>query len=94
MYNVRIIIILYPTVSCDRFSAETYSVTFVNGTTSEILLIEITDDGIYEGDESFTLQIQDSFQDLVTLGSISTTTVVVEEDEAGKIPIFEYSMLS
>ena len=87
---------LYPTVSCDRFSAQIYTVTIVNGTASETLAIDITDDGIYEGDESFTLEIQDNLQNLVTLGRISTATVVIEEDEDSKLEfvvIFEYSVL-
>ena len=81
-------------MSCDEFSAETYTVTFANGTTSEILPINITDDGIYEGDESFTLEIQDGLQDLVSLGTTRTATVVIEEDEESKILNFEYSVLS
>ena len=88
--------ILHPTVSCDRFSAATYTVTIVSGTTSAVLPIEIADDGIYEGDESFTLEILNSLQNLVTLGRISTATVVIEEDEDSKmelVVLFEYSVL-
>ena len=86
---------------CDRFSETTFDVIFPNGTTTVTFLINITDDDIYEGDESFTLQIQDSLPNLVTLGEPSIATVVIQEDENSKyvtcicefISLFAYSLV-
>ena len=66
---------------CDQFSETTYDVIFPNGTTTVTFFINITNDDIYEGDESFTLQIQDSLPTLVTLGEPNIATVVIQEDE-------------
>ena len=71
-------------IECDQFNAETYEVFIRNGTTTRTISINITNDDIYEGDESFTLQIDSSLPDLVTLGQQNTATVVIQEDEKRK----------
>ena len=70
---------------CDRFSATSIEVIILNGTTRQTFPINITNDDVYEGDESFTLEIQDSLPNLVTLDQTSSTaTVVIQEDEDSK----------
>ena len=69
---------------CDRFSASSIDVIILNGTTRQTFPINITNDDVYEGDESFTLEIQDSLPTRVTLGETSTATVVIQEDEDSK----------
>ena len=74
----------YLVEECDQFSETTYEVIFSNGTTTVTFSINITNDDIYEGDESFTLQIQDSLPALVTLGEPNIATVIIQEDEDSK----------
>lgn len=82
-YFVKLFV-LHLSGECDRFSETTYDVVFPNGTTKVTFPINITNDDIYEGDESFTLQIQGGLPNLVTLGEPSIATVVIQEDEDSK----------
>ena len=75
---------MYFTGECDNFQSGPFEVLFPNGTTTVKFPINITDDDVYEGDESFTLVIDDSLPDLVVLGTPYRATVVVKDDERSK----------
>jgi len=93
-YQIRnkfasIIILLFTsflfTVECDQFRATPFDVNFPNGTTLATFSINIINDDIYEEDETFTLDILNSFPSFVVLGDPSTATVVIQEDEDRKL---------
>ena len=52
-----------------------------NGTTKVTFPINITDDDVYEGDESFTLAIDRNLPNLVNLGTTYRATVLIKDDE-------------
>ena len=72
------------TGECDSFQPGPFEVHFPNGTTRVKFPINLTDDDVYEGDESFTLAIVNNLPNLVVLGTPYRATVVVRDDEKSK----------
>ncbi len=56
-----------------------YTLTFPSYSTGHRLLVNITDDQVYEGDETFEVQIVPP--DGVSVGSVGTATVTLRDDE-------------
>ena len=75
---------MYFTGECDDFQSGPFKVHFPNGTTAVKFTIIITDDGLYEGSESFTLVIDDNLPLRVVRGEPYETTVVIRDDEKSK----------
>jgi len=69
---------------CDNYDTGPYTVTFLAGTTRATFKINIIDDDIYEGPESFNIVIDPQLPDRVTLGLPSTATVTIVDDEKRK----------
>ncbi|WP_168204113.1 Calx-beta domain-containing protein [Aliikangiella coralliicola] len=75
------------------FVADT--LTFVDGETEQTITVNVVDDSTYEGDESFTVTLNNlqSIGDS-SLGSVATTTITIQEDDpvppAGEIG-FEFA---
>jgi len=59
-----------------------HTVTFQAGLTSVLFNISITDNDIFEGNESFTLDINSAFlPDDVTIGDLDQATVTIIDDD-------------
>ena len=74
----------YLSVRCDKFQSGSFQVLIPNGKSTVRFPINITDDDAFEGDESFTLIIEDNLPDLVNLGTDYRATVVIKDDEQSK----------
>ena len=69
-------------VECDEFNPVSLDVHFPNGTTIVRFPINVTtNDDIYEGDESFTLEIVDPGVNHVVVGEPNTAKIVITDDE-------------
>ena len=76
---------MYFTGECDNFQSGPFKVHFPNGITAVKFPINITDDGFYEGSESFTLVIiDDDLPSVVVRGEPYEATVVIRDDENSK----------
>ena len=69
--------------NCDEFSSvkPSYEVQFPKGTTTKEFYVNITDDDVYEGDEWFTLFIENSLPNRVNLGPPDMADIVIEDDD-------------
>ena len=72
---------------CDKFQFRPFEVPFPTDKTTVMFPINIADDDVYEGDESFILTIEDSLPSLVSLGTRYRATVVIKDDEESKLII-------
>ena len=74
---------MFPTylTGCDNFERETYTAHFPLGTTSVQVPINISDDDVFERDESFYIDIVDPRADLVVVGRLRRATVVIVNDD-------------
>lgn len=73
---------IHLTEDCDNYQLGPFEATFPMGKTSAIVTINVTDDDVYEENESFELSIVNSNPpNLVILGDQVTAKVVIEEDE-------------
>ena len=75
---------------CGTFRAGSFDILFPNGTTEVKFPINIPDDDIYEGDESFTLVIDNNLPSLVNLGTHDRATVFIRDDEKGTVHNFDH----
>ena len=75
----------YVYVTGEDYASMPHTVIFEAGLTSVTFNISITDNGIFEGNESFTLDINSVFlPDDVTIGDPGQATVIIIDDD-GKI---------
>ena len=71
----------------------TFEAYFPPGTTTFQIHINITDDDVYEGDESFRLRITDNVEPryvsrFVRTGNPNAVTVIIRDDEESKQFLF------
>lgn len=60
------------------------------GDSTIMIIVNMNDDGTYEGDETFTIQI-DSTSDSLTIGSPSSLTYTITEDDVSVNPVIEFA---
>ena len=75
---------MYCAGQCDNLQWGPFEVHFPNGTSAVTFTININDDDYYEGDESFTLAIDDNLPDHVFLSDPYRATVTIRDDEKSK----------
>ena len=74
----------YLTEDCDEFETAIYTANFPNGTTRVIVPIDISDDDVYEENESFYITIIDPSAHRVAVGTPSRAEVVIVNDDESK----------
>ena len=74
----------YLTEDCDNFERTLYTAYFPNGTTAVSVPINITDDDVYEENESFYITIIDPHAHRVAVGTPSRAEVVIWNDDKCK----------
>ena len=78
--------LLYTVGTCDYGGSRRYSVTFPPGVTRATFNINITDDDIFEGPETFILSIiSSSLPSRVTRGSPNRATVIIMDNDECKM---------
>jgi len=63
------------------YEFHTGTLTFIDGQTSQTIIINILDDVVYEGDESFNIELSNLVGDGM-IGANSSATIVIQENEA------------
>ena len=67
----------------EDYTAADGTVTFAPGTTSGTITVAVTDDAVDEGEETFTIRLKDEVN--ATLGSVSTLTVTITDNDTAGI---------
>jgi uncharacterized delta-60 repeat protein len=68
------------TADASDFIASSFPVTFLPGETNQTVTVSITDDVLFEGDETVSLALSTPSTD-TTLGALSNATLVIVDDE-------------
>ena len=64
------------------YTAISRTLTFTGSTLSQRVMIELADDDVYEGNETFTVEFGDLSGSGVTAGAVSVVTVTIDNDDA------------
>lgn len=75
----------YLTGRCNNFQSGPFEVIFPNGTTRVNFSVNITDDDVYEVNESFNLVIVTNLPTLVNLGHPNKAAITIVDDEKRKL---------
>ncbi|MEQ1543980.1 DUF4347 domain-containing protein, partial [Methyloglobulus sp.] len=70
-------------VAGSDYTASTGSLTFAAGETSKTITVAITDDSVYEGPESFSVDLSGPTNATITTGTVATT---INDDGTGSLP--------
>ena len=76
---------------CDNFPSQTFEAHFPAGTTTVQIPFNITDDDVYEDDESFGLRInRNRLPRYAYIGHPGTVRVIIRDDEESKQFLLSY----